>query len=194
MLPKQEGMTRKMAVAETEKPTGQNKVKASGFWRGVLVGVFCLIVLITAVMYYTLNVRGLSIFIDQEKLAAAVRAKIKTRVTQELPLVLDKVAKDTAGHILAGSGAPRLTVEIGDKRLELPVETVGYLQDQFRAAAEESLRASLGKLDLAPYVNELAEEAYRMVQTTLSEEVYGKTFRFQANRWFSLPVTVQGGL
>ena len=28
----------------------------------------------------------------------------------------------------------------------------------------------------SPYANELAEEAYQMVQATLAEEIYGKTF------------------
>ena len=89
-------------------------------------------------------------------------------------------------------GAPVLTLELGGRRLALPAETTAILWNEFRGVAKESVQTALKDFDLSPYANELAEEAYQMVQKTLAEEVYGRTFRFQANRWFSLPVTVQG--
>ena len=184
-----------MAVPEIEiEESRQRPVRVNGrYWRGVFTGIFSVIFLVTAAGYYVLNGRGLSIFIDREKLASAVRAKVRARADQEIPLVVAKIVRDATAQLLAGSEGPRLTVQIGQRRMELPVETMAFLRDQFRGAAEESLQATLAKFDPGPYANELAEEAYRMVQQVLAEEVYGKTFRFYANRWLSVPVTVQGG-
>ena len=106
--------------------------------------------------------------------------------------MLARVADDATGRLLAQGDAPVLTLELGGRRLALPTETTALMWNEFRDAAKESVQATLKDFDLSPYADELAEEAYQMVQKTLAEEVYGKTFRFQANRWLSLPVTVQG--
>jgi len=158
----------------------------------VLIGVFGVLFVVAAAGYYTLNVRGLSIFIDQEQLAAAVRDKVRARAGQELPAILAKLADDATAQLLAESEAPSLTVEIGGRRLALPAEATAFLWNEFRGVAKESVGTTLKEFDLSPYANELAEEAYGMVQETLAREIYGKTFRFRANRWISLPVTVQG--
>lgn len=182
-----------MTAAELERGR-EERVRAAGrFWQGVIVGVFGVVLMVTAIGGHLLSGRGVSIFIDQEMLADAVRAKVRARAAQELPVMLARVADDAAGRLLPAEGdAPVLTLQFGERRLVLPVETTNLLWNEFRGVAKESVHEALADFDLSPYASELAEEAYLMVQKTLSEEVYGKTFRFQANRWLSLPVTVQG--
>lgn len=181
-----------MAIAELEQGRGEQPQTGGRFWRGVIVGVFSVILLATAAGYYLLSGRGVSIFIDQEQLSAAVRAKVRARAAEELPIMLARVADDATGRLLAQGDAPVLSLELAGRRLALPVETTALLWNEFRGMAKESVETTLKDFDLSPYANELAEESYQMVQKALAEEVYGKTFRFQANRWLSLPVTVQG--
>ncbi|MGE5527646.1 MAG: hypothetical protein ACM3X6_00690 [Patescibacteria group bacterium] len=183
-----------MAVAGAEHAGTNPPARGAGrFWGGLLAGVFAVLFLMTAAGYYILNGRGFSIFIDQERLAAAVRAKVQARVSQELPIILGRMADDAAAGLAAAGGeAPRLSVQIGERHLELPGETARFLEKELHSAARASIRTVLAGFDPGPYANELAEEAYRMVQQVLAEEIYGRTFHFRANRWLTVPVTVHG--
>ena len=91
-----------MTVVELEQGRGEERTLAGGrFWRGVIVGVFGVILLATAAGYHFLSGRGVSIFIDQEQLAAAVRVKIRARAAEEFPVMLAQVADDATGRLLA---------------------------------------------------------------------------------------------
>ena len=153
-----------MAVAELEPGRGEQTQAGGHFWRGVFVGVFGVVLLATAVGYHFLSGRGVSIFIDQEQLAAAVRVKVRARAAEELPVMLAQVADDATGRLLAQGDAPVLTLELGERRLALPAETTALMWNEFRGAAKESVQTTLKDFDLSPYANELAEEAYQMVQ------------------------------
>ncbi len=172
---------------ETEKPERNGR-----FFRGMLAGVFCTLFLLTAAGYYLLNVHGFSIFLDEEKLASTVRTKVQARAEQELPVILAKLTGDAGSIMLAKAESPNLTLEIGQKKVVLPPETMALLKEQFQAAASATLKDTVAGFDTAPYAGELAETAAQMVQETLAQEIYGRTFRFQANKWLSVPVTVQG--
>ncbi|MGE5549312.1 MAG: hypothetical protein ACM3ZC_02130 [Bacteroidota bacterium] len=181
-------------VAEMELEQARERPGLSGgrFWQGVLTGVFSVVLLCSAAGYYLLSVRGLSIFFDQEQLAASVRAKLRARAAEEFPAMVGKVADEATAALLRDEAAPRLTLELSGRRLELPPETAGMMWREFRDVAKATVDATLASFDLSPYANQMADEAYEMVQQTLSEEIYGKTFRFRANRWLSVPVTVRG--
>lgn len=183
-----------VAAIEIEKDGDREELPRAGkrYWQGVLTGVFGAVFLLTAAGSLMINGRGLSIFIDQERLTAGVRLRIAEKAREKIPGIISKIAGEAAAGLLGGAPGPNLALMIGSRRMDLPAQTVDYLREQLQTAAADALQETLAKQDFSPYADELADEAYRLVQRTLAEEVYGKTFRFQANRWLSLPVTVEG--
>ncbi len=83
-----------------------------------------------------------------------------------------------------------VSLDLGQARIELPPEAIAAIKQELGKLTRDSVNLQLKKLDLDQYANSLANMAYDLVKTTLETEVRGRTFRIQANRWMSIPVTV----
>lgn len=172
---------------------GVGTSRKAGFWQGVLAGVFGVVFLVTLIGYQFLHGRGISVFVDQEQVAAMVRERVGTKVAQELPAILARVSGEAAAELLPEETVPNLALELGGKKIALPQETVSALWREITRTAKAALAGTLERMDYQPYAEDLADEVFAMVSEIMSREFYGRTFHWRANGWLSVPVTVEGG-
>jgi len=191
--PAPEGTVDVMAETEMEENLGTRGNRKAGFWQGVLAGVFSVFFLLTLIGYQFLHGRGISVFVDQDQVAAMVRERVGARAAQELPAILAKVSGEAAAELLPEEAVPNLALELGGKKITLPQETVAGLWREITRATRTALAGTLERMDYQPYADDLADEIFAMVSEIMSREFYGRTFHWPANGWLRVPVTVEGG-
>ena len=175
------------------KSIGVKGREGSRFWIGIFTGVFCTVFLLTLFGYYFIQINGVNISIDQEVLAGQVRERVKSEVAKELPNILAKVKEEVPKAIAANmDDFDQVSIQIGNGIFPLPHEATKVFKEEFQTMAETAVNKTVDDMQLEPYVNEISQASYGFVKKTLQDEVVGKTFKFQAYRWLSLPITVQG--
>lgn len=175
------------------KTTGNGNTASGRFWAGVLTGVFCTIFLATVVGFFVIRASGLSISIDQETLASQVRDRVQAEVAKELPSLMTKVKSEIPKAIAENlTDFNQVSIQIGNGNFPLPTEATNVFKEEFQGMAEEAIIKTIDGFALDPYVEQIGQASYGFVKNTLQTEFVGKTFSFQAYRWLSIPITVQG--
>jgi hypothetical protein len=175
------------------KSTGMKSSGGSRFWLGVFTGVFVAFFFLTLISYYFIQINGVNIAIDQEVLAGLVRDRVKGELAKELPNVLMKVKEEVPKAIAANMDEfDQVSIQIGNGIFPLPPEATKVFKEEFQIMAQTAVNKTVDDMSLEPYVNEISQASYGFVKKTLQDEVVGKTFTFQAYRWLTLPITVQG--
>lgn len=170
---------------------GQSGSAETKFWLGLTIGVCSVLFLYTLVLYIGVGVIGFKITVDQENLAMMIKERVKTEVSRELPILVEKIKTELPMEIAANlQDFDRITIQIGDGAIPLPPEAGEVFKDEFKLLAEEAITGSLESMDLTPYIEDLGQAAYHLAEKTLSEEVIGKKYYFRANRWLTVPISV----
>jgi hypothetical protein len=163
------------------------------FWTGVLTGVFATVFLMTLVGYYVIKVNGVAVAIDQNMMAKTVQEKVQAEVAKELPVLLTQVKQEVPKAIAKNmSDFDQVSIQIGSGKFPLPAEATQVFKEEFQGMAEKAVINTIDTFQVDPYVRQIGDASYTFVKKTLHDEILGKKFSFQANRWLTLPVTVQG--
>lgn len=159
------------------------------FFGGFCVGLFTALFLIAGLGTGYLMLYGFRFSIDEEELALAIKEKTEIQARQELPGLLKQFG-DQIPVLVEDMIPAEVTLDFGQARIELPPDAIAAIKQELGRLTRDSVNQQLKKLDLEQYADSLATMAYDLVKTTLETEVRGRTFRIQANRWMSIPVTV----
>lgn len=163
------------------------------FWTGFLTGVFATVFFITLIGYYVIKVNGIAVAVDQNLMARTVREKVQAEVAKEIPALLSEVKLRVPKAITNNmTNFDHVSIQIGSEQFPLPADASRVFKEQFQGIAEEAVIQTINTFEVEPYIQQIGQASYKFVQETLHDEVLGKTFSFQANRWLHLPVIVQG--
>ncbi|HAH96110.1 MAG TPA: hypothetical protein DCL69_04305 [Firmicutes bacterium] len=159
------------------------------FFAGLCVGLCAALFIIACLGTGYVMLYGFRFSIDEEELALAIKEKTEIQAKQELPGLLQQF-EDQIPVLVEDMIPAEVSLDLGQARIELPPEAIAAIKQELGQLTRDSVNLQLKKLDLDQYANSLANMAYDLVKTTLETEVRGRTFRIQANRWMSIPVTV----
>lgn len=169
--------------------TNRKDRKDRRFFAGLCVGLCTALFIITCIGTSYVMLCGFRFSIDEEELALAIKEKTKVQVKQELPGLLQQF-EDQIPVLVEDMIPAEVSFDLGQARIELPPDAIAAIKQELGRLTRDSVNLQLKKLDLDQYADSLANMAYDLVKTTLETEVRGRTFRIQANRWMSIPVTV----
>jgi hypothetical protein len=179
-----------MAMNDQDNVRKEKKGKSGRrFFGGFCVGLFTALFLIAGLGTGYLMLYGFRFSIDEEELALAIKEKTEIQARQELPGLLKQFG-DQIPVLVEDMIPAEVTLDFGQARIELPPDAIAAIKQELGRLTRDSVNQQLKKLDLEQYADSLATMAYDLVKTTLETEVRGRTFRIQANRWMSIPVTV----
>lgn len=135
-------------------------------------------------------IRGLRFRVDREELALAVKERTRQEALKEFPDVLLQIEEEVP--VMVQDMVPgKISLDFGPSRVEVPPAVIAAMRQELGKLTRDSLRSKLQSVDLNAYADKLADMAYDLVKTTLETEVNGRTFHLRANKWMSIPVTVQ---
>lgn len=183
---------KKRRVDDREK-TASTPQKRTGFWLGLTLGVSIVLFFYTFILYTYITVSGFRVTVDQENLATLIKERVEVEVAKELPVLVGKIKYELPLEIEANlvEDFRDISIQIGDSgSIDLPPEAADVFREEFRVLAEEAIFDTLDNIELTPYIEGLGEAAYYLTQKTLQDEVIGQTYRFQAHRWLSVPITI----
>lgn len=167
--------------------------KRTGFWLGLTLGGSIVLFFYTFILYTYITVAGLRITVDQENLATLIRARVEAEVAKELPVLVGRIKYELPLEIEANlvEDFRDISIQIGATgSIDLPPEAAEVFREEFRVLTEEAILDTLDNIELTPYIKGLGEAAYYLTKKTLQDEVIGRTHRFQAHRWLSVPITI----
>jgi len=168
---------------------GKKERKGRRFFAGFCVGLCVALFIIIGLGTGYLMLYGFRFSIDEEELALAIKEKTEVQAKQELPGLLQQFG-DQIPMLVEDMIPAEVSLDLGQARIELPPDAIAAIKQELGRLTRDSVNQQLKQLDLDQYVGSLAAMAYDLVKTTLETEVRGRTFRIQANRWMSIPVTV----
>lgn len=164
-----------------------------GFWAGLTLGGLIVLLFYTFILYAYVTVSGFRVTVDQENLAVLIKERVKAEVAKELPVLIGKIKDELPREIEANlvENFRDISIKIGDSgSIDLPPEAADVFRDEFRVLVEEAILDTLDHIELTPYIDDLGQAAYYLTVKTLQDEVIGRTYRFQAHRWLSVPITI----
>lgn len=164
-----------------------------GFWAGLTVGSSLALLFYTFILYAYVTGSGFRITVDQEKPAVLIKERVKAEVAKELPGLIGKIKAELPREIRANleENFRDISIKIGESgSIDLPPEAADVFREEFRVLVEEAILDTLDRIELTPYVDVLGQAAYYLTVRTLQDEVIGRTYRFQAHRWLSVPITI----
>jgi len=183
----------KKKSANPEKKTAAQTSSKTRFWSGLVVGIFLVLFLYTFLLYAYVTISGFRIVLDQKNVALLIKERVKAEVAKELPVLVSRIKYEIPREIEANlEDFNHISIRIGDGSIDLPPEAAGVFREEFRVLAEAAILDTLDTLELTPYVEDLGQAAYYLAEQTLNDEVIGKTYRFNAHPWLSVPITVIG--
>ncbi len=161
------------------------------FWLGLYLGVFCTLLLTTALVYTFLSAGGFRIALDPNQPAFLVRDQIKAEAFSILSLCLEKLKVELPVAIRRTFQDPEWRFIITEEgAVSLPLEISEAAKDQLLKLAEQTVVGFLKEIDLTPYVEELGQTALFEVREAFHREVMGKTYHYQINPFLAVPITV----
>jgi hypothetical protein len=174
-----------------KRQSAKTETKKSSFWSGLCLGVFCSLFLATVLVYTYLSVGGFQIQLDRDRPARLIRDQIKAEAFAEFNLFVEKLKRELPVAIKRAFQVPEsLFIPYEDGAVSLPREIGTAAREQFQNLAVETVLEFLQRVDLAPYVEEIGQEALAKARQVFNQEVAGKTFYYEAHPLLAIPVQV----
>jgi hypothetical protein len=164
------------------------------YWNGVLSGFFLGCVFISAALLSFIQYQGLRFVINPEQLSSLVQAKVQLEARQNIPQILEKIKEDLPAELPNHlDEIDELTIGIGNSQVKLPPDFQAALKTELSRIFEAALINTLSNYDTQAFEKLIGDDAYKMVQKTIRQELIGKTYRIKYSGLFSVPVKFVAG-
>lgn len=167
------------------------RARWGAFLAGVLAGLL-LMGVFSAGAVRTVERRGVTVTVQTEDLAEALRQEMRTAVRRELPGALESLRAELPRRIGAEAGqrVSAQRVDVAGLSVSVPAPVVQEVQAQVEEAARYGIDLALSEVDTEALGDRLADQGARLVEERLRSGLAGQTFPVQIWPWLTLPVTI----
>ena len=139
------------------------------------------------------SARGVTVRLDSEELAAMVRDQIVAQARAEMPLIID-TAKAEIPYIVEQEMQNQFKsdrMEIAGFVFQMPAELTEQLKKNMRENVERATGKILDGIETDQLAQKFGDDAYKMVLSTLEEEINGQDFQVMLFDLIPLNVNIQ---